>query len=99
MNKKRPQTESLKTILTALIPYWNLAEWFLAIIEETDDEELEKQILSMIYKWVKSITSDKDRMKIKKMINQMQKKCDSESKKDQEEADKILDDFINNMED
>ena len=99
MNKKRPQTESLKTILTALIPYWNLAEWFLAIVEGTDDEELEKQILSMIYKWVKSITSNKDRMEIKKMINQMQKKYDFESKKDQEEADKILDDFINNMED
>jgi hypothetical protein len=38
-------------------------------------------------------------MEIKKMINQMQKKYDFESKKDQEEADKILDDFINNMED
>ena len=98
MAKKNPQKESLKTILKALIPYWNLAEWFLTIVEQTNDKELENQILSMIYKWVKSITSEKDRTKIKNKINEMQKKNDFENQKDQEEADKILDDFINNIE-
>lgn len=97
MVKTTPKKESLKTILTALIPYWNLAEWFLTIVKETDDEELENQILSMIYKWIKSITSQKDRAKIKKKINEIQKKNDFENQKDQEEADKILDEFINNI--
>lgn len=99
MNKKRPQKESLKTILTALIPYRNLAEWFLTIINETDDKELENEILSMINKWVKSITSERDRAKIKNKINEIQKKNDFENQKDKEEADKILDDFISNIKD
>ena len=73
MTKKDPQKESLKKILKALIPYWNLAEWFLTIIDETNDKELEKQILSMIYKWVKSITSEKDRIKIKKKLTNVKK--------------------------
>ena len=51
----------------------------------------------MIYKWIKSITSQKDRAKIKKKINEIQKKNDFENQKDQEEADKILDEFINNI--
>ena len=99
MNKKRPQKESLKIILTALIPYRNLAEWFLTIIKQTDDEELENQILSMISKWIKSINSKKDRLKIKKKIKEIQNKSDYENKKDKEEADKILNDFINDIED
>ncbi len=96
MNQAKKQT--LQRILEALIPYWDLAEWFLIIIEQSNDEELENQILSMIYKWVKSITSEKDRIKIKKKINETQKENDFANQKDQEEADKILNDFINNIE-
>ena len=99
MDKKRPQKESLKAILTALIPYRNLAELFFTIIKETEDEELEKEILSIITKWVKSINSQQERTKIKKKIKEIQNKSEYENEKDKKEADKILNDFINNIND
>ncbi len=99
MSKKTPRKESLKNILTALIPYRNLAEWFLTIIEESNDKQLENQILSIIYKWVKSIKSEKDRIAIKNKFKELQNKNNYEDEKDKKEADKIMNDFINNLED
>lgn len=90
---------SIKTILTALVPYRNLAEAFLTIIEKTNDKELENQILLSISQWIKSIKSNRDRAKIKNKIKELQKKSNYETEKDREEADQILNDFINNMED
>lgn len=92
------QKKSLETILIALIPYRNLAEWFLTIMKESEDEELENQILQMINKWIKSIKSEHDRMKIKKKIKELEKKNSYENEKDKKEAEFILNNFINNIE-
>lgn len=99
MNWMSWSKSSIKTILTALVPYRNLAEAFLTILEETNDEEFENQILLSINQWIKKIKSNRDRAKIKNKIKELQKKSNYENKKDKEEADQILSDFINNMED
>ena len=55
-------------ILQALVPYRDLAEWFLEIIKTTDNEEFENNLISIIYQQVKSIKSKDEIKNIKKNI-------------------------------
>ena len=36
--------DALIIILKTLIPYWDLAEWFLEIVQNTEDEDLNNKI-------------------------------------------------------
>ena len=87
----------LITILKALNPYRDLAEWFLVIVENIDDENIINGILTEIQNWIKFIKSKKEREKIKKEIKETYKKNDEKAEEDKEKADKFLNDFINNI--
>ena len=89
--------QALQRILEALIPYWDLAEWFLLLLKESKEESLYDEILNMVYKWVKSIKSIKERDKIRKKIIELHNKYDYEEKKDEEIAEKILNEFIDQI--
>ena len=84
-------------ILKALEPYRDFAEWLLVIIRSVDDEAFIDSILLEIQKWIKSIKSNKKREKIKKELKQINKKNDKQTKQDKKDADRILEDFINNI--
>lgn len=87
----------LINVLKALNPYRDIAEWFLVIVEYIDDENIINDILAEIQNWIKYIKSKKKREKIKKEIKETYEKNDERAKQDRENADKILNNFINNI--
>lgn len=97
MEKLKENKELLIKILKAISPYRNLAEWFLTIIKNSNDENLINTILIEIQNWIKSIKSQRNREKIKKEIKEIYKGNDIKTKEDKENADKILDNFIKNL--
>lgn len=84
----------LINILNTINPYWDLAEWFLTIVQNTDDDSLIKYLLIEIQDWIKSIKSKKSKEEIKRKIKKI---SEENNKKDKEEADKMLEDFIKSI--
>ncbi len=93
----RRQKDWLIIILQSLIPYRDQAEWFLEIIQSTDNEELENKLISIIFQQVKTIKSDKEIENIKRSIRDIQNKYEYKEKEDKEDAEKLLDNFIDSM--
>lgn len=96
METKEQKKELLISILNVINSHRDLAEWLLIIIQEIDDEFIIDNILLWIQNWVKSIKSKREKEKIKKEIKQIYKKNDNKTKQDKENAEKFLEDFINN---
>ena len=94
---KRKQKDAIIIILQALIPYWELAEWFLEIIQTTDNEELENKLINMIQQQVKTIKSENKIEIVKKNITEIKNKYEYKEKQDKEDAENLLNDFIDNI--
>jgi small-conductance mechanosensitive channel len=97
MEKFKENKELLIKILKAINPYRNLAEWFLTIVENSNDENLINTILIEIQNWIKSIKSQRNREKIEKEIKEIYEENNIKTKEDKENADKFLDNFIKNI--
>lgn len=97
METKEQKKELLINILKALDSYRDLAEWLLTIIQDVDDYNLIDNILIEIQNWIKSIKSKREREKIKKEIKQIYKENENKTKQDKKNAEKFLEDFINNI--
>ena len=91
------QKDAIIIILQALKPYRDMAEWFLEIIQTTNNIELETNLINAIYQKVKSIKSKKEIKNIKKNISETHNKYNYKEKQDRKDAEKLLDDFINNI--
>lgn len=87
----------LINILNTINPYRDLAEWFLTIVQNTDDDNLIKYLLIEIQNWIKSIKSKRSKDEIKRKIKKISDENNKKNKKDKEEADKILEDFIKSI--
>lgn len=87
----------LQKILESLVPYWDLAEWFLLLLQEEWNEELEKNLYQTILKEIKNINSEAKQQNIKNALQKLKEKSNTIIKIDEEEADKMLNDFINNI--
>lgn len=85
-------------ILKQLKWHWDLAPWFLVIVEKTGKEELIDDLLKLIQTGIKSIKGKRIRTKLVNRIKEMQKKWDIDQENNSKEADSLLDDFINNIE-
>lgn len=86
--------EILQKILEALIPYRNMAEWFLLLLNEDWNEGLKEELYQEILKQIKEIKSSSQQEKLKKAINQLKEKSEKIIKDDENEAEQILNDFI-----
>ena len=84
-------------ILEALEPHWDLAGWFLTIAQNTNDDNLINYLLLEVQNWVKSIASKRSRDEIKRKLKKIKENDDKINKKDKEEADKMLEDFIKSI--
>lgn len=91
--------ELLIEILKQLEWHWDLAPWFLVIIEKAGNEELIDDLLKLIKTGIKSIKNKRIKTKLINRVKELQKKWDLDQEERSEEADKMLDDFINNIED
>lgn len=85
--------KALQKILEALIPHWDIAEWFLLILQTWWNDELIEQLYKNIKEEIKNIKNENDRKNIKKTLKSIQKKEHIEKQKDNE----YLEDLINNI--
>ena len=79
--------------------YWDMAPWFLVIVEKTWDEKIIDELLKLIQIGIKSIKDKRVRTKITNRIKELQKEWDLTQEIEKEEAEKMLDEFISNIKD
>ena len=91
------KTQTLQKILEALVPYWEMAEWFLLILQEEWNDELKENLWQNIIKEIKNITSKTQQENIKNALQRLKEKSEQATKADEDEAEKMLDDFINEI--
>ena len=91
MNPKKRQ--ALEKILEALIPYWDMAEWFLLLLQEWWNDELIEQLYNEIKSEIKKINGEKNRKNIKNILKKIRNKEKNEKEKD----DKYIEDLINSI--
>jgi len=89
--------QALQNILEALIPYWDMAEWFLLILQEEWNDELKEKLYQNIIKEIRNINSKTQQENIKNALQKLKEKTEQTTKADEEDAEKMLDDFINNI--
>lgn len=87
----------LINILEAINPYRDLAEWLLILIKSIDEEFIIDSLLSRIQTWIKVIKSTREREKIKNEIKEVYVKNNTKIQQDKNNAEKVLEDFINNI--
>ena len=89
--------QALQKILEALIPYREMAEWFLLILkEEWNDETIEK-LYKEIQENIKNINSATQHEQIKTALQRLKEKSEQITKAEEDEADQMLDDFISSI--
>ena len=89
--------EMLEKILTALVPYRDMAEWFLLIVQEKWNDKLKEELYQEILKQIKNINSKTQQEKIKNALKELKEKSESVTKMEENDAEKMLDDFIQNL--
>jgi len=89
--------QALQNILEAIIPYWDMAEWFLLILQEEWNNELKEKLYQNIIKEIRNINSKTQQENIKNALQKLKEKTEQTTKADEEDAEHMLDDFINNI--
>lgn len=89
--------QALQKILEALIPYWDMAEWFLLILQEGWNNELKENLYENIIKEIRNINSKTQQKNIKSALQKLKEKAEQRTRADEDDAEKMLDDFINNI--
>ena len=74
-----------------------MAEWFLLVLQEEWNEELKENLYQHIIKGIKSINSKTQQENIKNALQKLKEKSELVMKSDEDDAEKMLDDFINNL--
>ncbi len=94
---RNQKKQLLINILEAINPYRDLAEWLLILIKSIDEEFIIDSLLSRIQTWIKVIKSTREREKIKNEIKEVYVKNNTKIQQDKNNAEKVLEDFINNI--
>lgn len=95
MNPKKK--EILQKILEALIPYRDMAECFLFLVNEEWNEQLKEDLYQEILKQIRNINSKAQQENIKNALQKLKEKAESLTKKEEDDAEKILNEFIDNL--
>ena len=85
--------QALQKILEALIPYRDMAEWFLLLLENNKDENIINTLYNTIINEIKNINNENDRKNIKKSLE----KIKEQEEKEKKEENEYLKDLINNI--
>ena len=87
-------------VLEHLKPYWDMAEWFLVVVQQSDNQEVVDELRGLIYTWITTIADENQKNLIKNQLLQIQSLRLAEeesSSKDQKDADTILDGLLNDI--
>ena len=87
--------ETLIKVLESLVPYWSMAEWFLTIVKNNEDNRLNDALYEMITKEIKEIKVINDKAKINNIKEKLKKIKEKEGKETKEY--KYLEDLIDNL--
>ena len=87
----------MQKILEALIPYWELAEWFLLLLNEEWNDELIEKLYQQILSEIRKINSEEQQEKIKTALQKLRERSDAVTKSDEDDAEEMLNDFIDNI--
>ena len=85
--------ETLKKILEALVPYRELAQWFLLLLKEDWNDEIKENLYQIIINEIRQIKDENKIKKIKKSLKIIKEK----ELKEKIVEDKYLNDLINNI--
>lgn len=85
--------QALQKTLEALIPYRDMAEWFLWTLQETENEELSEALYDTISMDIKSIKDEKKR----KIVKNALEKIKQHEKIENRETEQYLEDLIDNI--
>lgn len=80
---------ALQKILEALVPYWDIAEWFLLLLQEGNDE-LMLALYDTIWKEIRNIKNKDQRQKINKALQEIKLE-------EGKQENKYLDDLISKI--
>jgi hypothetical protein len=89
--------ETLVRILEQLVGYWDLAEGFLVLVKQSDDEKFIEELYGFIKSQIKAIQDAQQKEQVKQQLQKVrnyQQRMQSEEKKEKEEAEDILDDLF-----
>ena len=87
-------------LLEKIKPYWDMAEWFLVVVQQSDNQDILDELWGFVYTWIKTITDEKKKELIKNQLIQIKSLRLTEeesSSKDQKDADTILDGLLNDI--
>ncbi len=88
----------LLLILEKLTPYRELAEGFLLLVQESEDQEFISQLYSLLISQIKAIKSCETKEALKTAIQKLKEKEKALQKKENEEADKLFNDLLDTIE-
>lgn len=94
MEKKQVLIE----ILRQLEWHWELARWFLVIVEKSENEKIIDDLIKLIQTGIRSIKDKRIRAKLVERVKEMQMRWDIDQENSSEEAENLLDDFIKGIE-
>ncbi len=95
MTPKKKQ--ALQKILEALVPHWHLAEWFLLLLQEGWNDELEGKLYQNILREIRNINSESQQENMKTALERLKENAEIISKRDEKDAEEMLNDFIDNL--
>lgn len=84
-------------VLEALIPHRDMAKWFLLLLKEEWNEQLEEDLYQEILKEIRNINSKSQQENIKNALEKLKEKSESVTKKDEDDAEKMLNEFIDSL--
>lgn len=88
----------LSKILRKILPYRNLAKWFLLLVEESDDQNVIDNLYTTIIFQIKSIKWKKEKEILTTALQELREKEYKNQEQVNREADEIFDDLLKNME-
>lgn len=84
----------LLLILEKLIPYRTLAEGFLLLVQESEDESFLSELFILLKTEIKKCKSEVLKTKLEEHIQALKQKEELAEAKDQADAEKLFDDLL-----
>jgi hypothetical protein len=87
-------------VLTKLLPYWDLAQGFLILVQESADAKFVEELYLLINQQISAIQDDHKKQEVilqLQKIKKTRKQQEEITEQEQDEADTMLDDFINDI--
>ena len=90
----------LVLILTKLLPYWDLAQGFLILVQGSEESKFIEELYLLISQQISAIQDVYKKQEVIQQIQKLKRTKDQQeeiTEQEKDEADTMLDDFINDI--